>query len=71
MMMWAVHGVPHPIGLATLRVVCRAVLSSQVIAPANYTCEWLSMQHCTVMLHCSGMSACFVGSDDTTYPHIF
>jgi hypothetical protein len=48
MMMRAVHGVPHPVGLATLCVIYRAVPSYWVIARANRACEWLVAWHRTV-----------------------
>jgi hypothetical protein len=39
MMVWVVHGVPRPVGLATLRGVCCAAPSYRVIALANCVME--------------------------------
>jgi hypothetical protein len=70
-MIRAARGAPHPVDLATLCAVCRAVPSSWVIVPSNRACEWLATWHCIAALHYSDPSACLDGYDDTACPHVF
>jgi hypothetical protein len=70
MMVWAVHDAPRPIGLATLCVVCSTISSYRVIAPTNCAYEGSATRRCTVVHHCSRVSACLRSHDNVVYPHI-
>jgi hypothetical protein len=44
--------------------------SCAATSPANCTCKWLAVRHCTIELHYSGLSTCLVGYDDAASPHV-
>jgi hypothetical protein len=70
MMVWPAHGVPHPVGLATWRVVHNVATSCRGITSAICAPVRLAVWCCNVARLYSRLSARFTGHDNTVCAHV-